>query len=153
LDVLARQFIWQEGQNYLHGTGHGIGCFLNVHEGPQSIRMNYNPTPLEPGMITSNEPGLYKAGRYGIRIENLLLTVPCETTEFGEFYAFETLTLCPIDLRLIDWDLLDTTEISWLSDYHTRVYDELQALLPEAEKNWLSEKKHVPLQSIKTNGK
>ncbi|GHT43394.1 Xaa-Pro aminopeptidase [Bacteroidia bacterium] len=106
LDILARQFIWQDGQNYLHGTGHGVGHCLNVHEGPQSIRMNYNPTPIEPGMVISNEPGIYKTGRYGIRIENLLLCIPAETTEFGEYYQFETLTRCPIDMSLVDNDLL-----------------------------------------------
>ncbi|GHT03640.1 Xaa-Pro aminopeptidase [Bacteroidia bacterium] len=114
LDILARQFIWQAGENYLHGTGHGVGHCLNVHEGPQSIRMNYNPTPIEPGMITSNESGIYKAGRYGIRIENLLLCVPAETTEFGEFYQFETLSRCPIDSSLIDFELLTDDELLWL---------------------------------------
>jgi Xaa-Pro aminopeptidase len=120
LDILARQFIWQNGENYLHGTGHGVGHCLNVHEGPQSIRMNYNPTPLQPGMITSNEPGIYKAGRYGIRIENLLLCVPAETTEFGTFYQFETLTRCPIDTSLVDPDLLTKEESEWLSDYNQK---------------------------------
>ncbi|GHT50289.1 Xaa-Pro aminopeptidase [Bacteroidia bacterium] len=114
LDILARQFIWQDGQNYLHGTGHGVGHCLNVHEGPQSIRMNYNPTPIEPGMLTSNEPGIYKAGRYGIRIENLLLCIPAATTEFGEYYQFETLTRCPIDKSLVDTGLLTKEEAEWL---------------------------------------
>ena len=139
LDILARQSLWKAGQNFLHGTGHGIGCFLNVHEGPQSIRMNYNPTPLEPGMITSNEPGLYLAGEYGIRIENLLLTVKANTTAFGDFYAFETLTLCPIDTRLIDFSLLSPEEIDWLNTYHQKVYDQLSPLLSEEEKEWLRE--------------
>ena len=138
LDVLARQFIWQAGEQYLHGTGHGIGHFLNVHEGPQNIRMNYNPAPLLPGMITSNEPGVYKTGRYGIRIENLILTVPCQTTEFGDFYAFETLTLCPLDGRLIDQSLLDETEIAWLTNYRKKVYETLSPFLTEEEKIWLS---------------
>ncbi|MDR0834926.1 MAG: aminopeptidase P family protein [Candidatus Symbiothrix sp.] len=118
LDILARQYIWQAGENYLHGTGHGVGHCLNVHEGPQSIRMNYNPAPVLPGMITSNEPGIYKAGRYGIRIENLLLCVPAEPTGCGEFYQFETLTRCPIDTSLIDTGLLTEEETRWLSDYN-----------------------------------
>jgi len=139
LDVLARQFLWKAGQNFLHGTGHGVGCFLNVHEGPQSIRMNYNPAPLEPGMITSNEPGLYLAGEYGIRIENLLLTVKAKTTDFGDFHAFETLTLCPIDTRLIDRSLLSREEIDWLNTYHQKVYDRLSPLLSTEEAGWLKE--------------
>ncbi|GHT49896.1 aminopeptidase [Bacteroidia bacterium] len=137
LDILARQFIWQEGQNFLHGTGHGVGHFLNVHEGPQSIRMNYNPAPLQPGMVTSNEPGLYKAGQYGIRTENLLLTISDKTTDFGEYYAFETLTLCPVDKKIIDWSLMDEIEIQWLNAYHQKVYDLLNPSLSIKEKEWL----------------
>jgi Xaa-Pro aminopeptidase len=137
LDVLARQFIWKEGQNFLHGTGHGVGHFLNVHEGPQSIRMNYNPTPIQPGMITSNEPGLYKTGRYGIRIENLLLTVPYKTTDSGEYYAFETLTLCPVDTKLIDRSLMSEEDIQWLTEYHQKVYENLSPFLSKEEKEWL----------------
>ena len=139
LDILARQSLWKAGQNFLHGTGHGIGCFLNVHEGPQSIRMNFNPTSLEPGMITSNEPGLYLAGEYGIRIENLILTVQEKTTEFGDFYAFETLTLCPIDTSLIDYSFLSHEEIDWLNDYHKKVYNDLSPLLSTEEAEWLRE--------------
>ena len=137
LDILARQFLWKEGQNFLHGTGHGIGHFLNVHEGPQSIRMNYNPTPLQPGMITSNEPGLYKANQYGIRIENLILTLEDQTTEFGEYYAFETLTLCPIDKKLINQFLMNSDKIDWLNAYHQRVYESLSPSLSDKEKTWL----------------
>ncbi|MDH8701424.1 Xaa-Pro aminopeptidase [Dysgonomonadaceae bacterium PH5-43] len=137
LDILARQFIWEESQNFLHGTGHGIGHFLNVHEGPQSIRMNFNPVAMEPGMVTSNEPGLYKTGKYGIRIENLILTIPHKTTEFGEFYAFETLTLCPIDRKLINWTLLTEEEMQWLNNYHNMVYDKLSPFLSDEEKVWL----------------
>jgi Xaa-Pro aminopeptidase len=137
LDVLARQFIWQEGQNYLHGTGHGVGHFLNVHEGPQSIRMNYNPAPLKPGMVTSNEPALYRAGEYGIRIENLLLTIPDTTTEWGEYYAFETLTLCPLDTQLIEWSLLTEPEIQWINEYHQKVYQLLSPFLSPDEQDWL----------------
>ena len=140
LDVLARQFIWQEGQNYLHGTGHGVGHFLNVHEGPQSIRMNHNPAPLKPGMITSNEPGFYRSGEYGIRIENLLLIIPDKTTEWGDFYAFETLTLCPIDTQLIEWSLLTESEIQWLKEYHQKVYQLLSPNLSTDERNWLKGK-------------
>ncbi len=143
LDILARQFIWQEGQNYLHGTGHGIGSFLNVHEGPQSIRMNYNPVALMPGMITSNEPGLYKGGEYGIRIENLILTIKADTTSFGDYYAFETLTLCPIDLAPVDYSLLAPEEISWLNQYHEKVYKELSSLLTPKEQEWLREKTSI----------
>jgi Xaa-Pro aminopeptidase len=140
LDVLARQFIWAEGQNFLHGTGHGVGHFLPVHEGPQSIRMNYNPSPLQPGMVTSNEPGLYKTGQYGIRIENLLLTVPYKTTDFGEYYAFETLTLAPIDTGLIDRSLMSAADIRWLNAYHQQVYEKLGPFLSKEENEWLKNK-------------
>ncbi|MDR2805639.1 MAG: aminopeptidase P family protein [Dysgonamonadaceae bacterium] len=145
LDVLARQFLWQEAQNYLHGTGHGVGHFLNVHEGPQSIRMNYNPAPLEPGMVTSNEPGIYRTGRYGVRIENLLLAVPGTTSEWGEFYRFETLTLCPIDTRLIDLSLLTEPEREWLNAYHQKVYQLLAPDLSDEERNWLKQKTGIYL--------
>ncbi|MDL2241942.1 aminopeptidase P family protein [Bacteroidales bacterium OttesenSCG-928-L03] len=138
LDVLARQFLWQEKQNFLHGTGHGIGHFLCVHEGPQSIRMNPNPVQLLPGMVTSNEPGLYIAGQYGIRIENLLLTREEGTSLFGTFLAFETLTLCPIDTRLIDITLLAPEEVAWLNDYHEQVRRELQPLLSAEEVSFLN---------------
>ena len=140
LDILARKALWDRGLNYLHGTGHGIGHFLNVHEGPQSIRMDLHPTPLQPGMITSNEPGLYRTGEYGIRIENLILTVTGETTDFGTFYQFETLTLCPIDKKLIDKSLLNESEIEWLNHYHQTVYDKVSLFLNEEEKAWLKEK-------------
>lgn len=139
LDILAHHALWKAGFNFLHGTGHGIGCFLNVHEGPQSIRMNYNPAPLEPGMITSNEPGLYLSGEYGIRIENLILTIKEKSTDFGDFYSFETLTLCPIDTRLIDSSLLSSEEIVWLNTYHQKVYDLLSPLLSSEECSWLKE--------------
>ncbi|MDR0506880.1 MAG: aminopeptidase P family protein [Dysgonamonadaceae bacterium] len=137
LDTFARQFLWQNSTNYMHGTGHGVGHFLNVHEGPQNIRMEYNPTPLQPGMITSNEPGLYRANAYGIRIENLVLTVNAQTNEFGDFYAFETLTLCPIDNKLIDKSLLNDVEKAWLNSYHRTVYEQLSQFLSEDEKIWL----------------
>lgn len=137
LDILARKALWDKGLNYLHGTGHGIGHFLNVHEGPQNIRMNENPTTLEIGMVTSNEPGLYRAGKYGIRIENLVLTRQEKTTEFGDFYSFETLTLCPIDTTPIIKDLLSEAETTWLNAYHKYVYDRLSPLLSDVEKDWL----------------
>lgn len=140
LDILARKSLWDNGLNYLHGTGHGIGHFLNVHEGPQSIRMNENPTVLQPGMITSNEPGLYRANQYGIRIENLILTKEKCVTEFGAFYSFETLTLCPIDTNPIVKEMLTSDEISWFNNYHQYVYDRLSSNLTDEEKDWLREK-------------
>lgn len=140
IDVLARQFLWNNGQNYLHGTGHGIGHFLNVHEGPQSIRMEENSVTLELGMVMSNEPGLYKEGEYGIRTENLMLVKKFTENEFGTFYEFETLTLCPIDTTPIDKALMSASDIDWLNDYHAMVYDRLSPSLNEDEKSWLKEK-------------
>lgn len=140
IDILARKTLWDNGLNYLHGTGHGIGHFLNVHEGPQSIRMNENPTTLQPGMVTSNEPGLYRANQYGIRIENLILTKEDCVTEFGAFYSFETLTLCPIDTTPIVKDMLTKDEISWFNNYHQYVYDRLSPSLSSEEKEWLKDK-------------
>lgn len=140
LDILARRSLWENGLNYLHGTGHGIGHFLNVHEGPQSIRMNENPVTLQPGMVTSNEPGIYRAGKYGIRTENLILTQHETTTEFGEFYSFKTLTLCPIDTTPIIKEMLAPEEIVWLNEYHKFVYDRLSPLLTTEEKSWLKTK-------------
>jgi hypothetical protein len=141
LDVLARQFLWNEGLAYYHGTGHGIGHFLNVHEGPQNIRLNENPTPLKPGMITSDEPGVYKAGQYGIRIENLVLTVPAVTGgEFGNFLKFETLTLFPYDSKLIDKQMLSEKEIDWINCYHKTVREKLTPHLDKEEAEWLAEK-------------
>lgn len=140
IDILARKALWDNGLNYLHGTGHGIGYFLNVHEGPQNIRMNENPTTLQPGMVTSNEPGLYRANAYGIRIENVVLTQPEMTTEFGDFYSFETLTLCPIDTTPIVKNMLTSREVEWFNEYHKYVYDRLSPLLGEEEKAWLKQK-------------
>ena len=137
IDVLARRFLWNERRNYLHGTGHGVGHFLNVHEGPQSIRLNHNDTPLTPGMVTSNEPGVYVAGKYGIRTENLTLVTEDGESDFGRFYRFETLTLCPIDKRAIDRSLLTAEEIGWLDDYHRRVYDRIGPLVDGEVKAWL----------------
>lgn len=140
LDALARQFLWNEGKAYYHGTGHGVGFFINCHEGPQSIRLNDVPTPLEPGMITSDEPGIYIEGKYGIRIENLIATRYLETTDFGDFYNFETLTLFPYDARLIERAILTKEEIDWINTYHARVLTELSPLLAPEEQKWLAEK-------------
>ncbi|MCD8287531.1 MAG: aminopeptidase P family protein, partial [Porphyromonadaceae bacterium] len=137
IDVLARRHLWNVFRNYLHGTGHGVGHFLNVHEGPQNIRLEQNNTPLVPGMVTSNEPGIYLAGRYGIRTENLTLVVEAGESEFGHFYRFETLTLCPIDKRAIDKNLLTSEEVAWLDAYHRMVYDRVSPLLDETHKAWL----------------
>ncbi len=139
LDVLARMPIWKERMNYLHGTGHGVGHFLNVHEGPQSIRMNENPVALQPGMVTSNEPGVYKAGSHGIRTENLVLTVPAGEGMFGKYLKFETLTLCPICRKGIIKELLTAEEIGWLNDYHRTVYEKLSPDLNYDEREWLKE--------------
>lgn len=139
LDVLARMPIWQHRMNYLHGTGHGVGHFLNVHEGPQSIRMNENPVTLQPGMVTSNEPGVYKAGSHGIRTENLVLTVPAGEGMFGNYLKFETLTLCPICKKGIIKALLNAEEIAWLNDYHRQVYERLSPDLNSEEREWLKE--------------
>lgn len=140
LDVLARQFLWNEGKAYYHGTGHGVGFFINCHEGPQSIRLNDVPTPLEPGMITSNEPGLYLEGKYGIRTENLIVTRQYQTTEFGDFYNFETLTLFPYDTTLIERGIMTQEEIDWVNEYHAKVYSELSPLLNAEEQEWLKSK-------------
>lgn len=139
LDVLTRMPIWKERMNYLHGTGHGVGHFLNVHEGPQSIRMNENPVALQPGMVTSNEPGVYKAGSHGIRTENLVLTVPAGEGMFGKYLKFETLTLCPICRKGIIKELLTAEEIGWLNDYHRTVYEKLSPDLNNDEREWLKE--------------
>ena len=137
LDVLARLAMWKEGINYGHGTGHGVGHFLNVHEGPHQIRMNNVPTPLQPGMTVTNEPGIYRAGKYGIRTENTMLTVPSRKTDFEEFYKFEQLTLCPINTETILWDMLSPEETNWLNEYHETVYSKLSPLLSDEEKQWL----------------
>lgn len=133
LDVLARQWLWQVGENYLHGTGHGVGHFLNVHEGPHQIRMNNVPTPLQPGMTVTNEPGLYKAGRHGIRIENTMLVVECLSTEFGDFYALEPLTVCPIDKKAILPELLSIEEREYIDNYHKRVWELLSPCIKDME--------------------
>ena len=141
LDVLARGPLWNEGMTYLHGTGHGVGHFLGCHEGPQSIRMEANPTPLELGMVTSNEPGIYKTGEYGIRTENMLLCVPaCSNEEWGEFYKFESLTLFPYDTTLMDMDMLNREEVKQINDYHAMVCERLRPLLSADEAQWLEQK-------------
>ena len=140
LDVLARKALWDNCLHYSHGTGHGIGHFLNVHEGPQNIRLEENPVTLQPGMVTSNEPGLYRADEYGIRIENLIITQEYNKNEFGAFYNFETITLCPIDTTPIDKELLTQQEIDWLNNYHTMVFDKLNSHLNSDEKAWLEKK-------------
>ena len=138
LDVLARQWLWRAGENYLHGTGHGVGHVLNVHEGPHQIRMNNVPTPLQPGMTVTNEPGLYKAGRYGIRIENTMLVNHCCDTEFGTFYCLEPLTLCPIDTTAIVPELLGDEEKAYLNSYHAMVYETLSPHLDNDDRTFLS---------------
>ena len=143
LDILARKALWDNCLNYGHGTGHGIGHFLNVHEGPQSIRMDENPVTLQPGMIISNEPGMYRAGEYGIRIENLVHVVPAAKTEFGQFLTFETLTLFPIDKNLIDVYALEMDEVDWLDAYHQKVFETLSPYLNKEEQKWLKEKCEV----------
>jgi Xaa-Pro aminopeptidase len=140
LDALARSPIWSAGIEYGHGTGHGVGYFLNVHEGPQSISATTMPEPhtaMEPGMITSIEPGIYRPGRWGIRIENLVFNRTVGATEFGEFLQFETLTLCPIDTRCIDLELMRADEIAWLNDYHALVRARLAPHVDGPAAAWL----------------
>ena len=137
LDCLARKDMWREGLNYLHGTGHGVGSYLNVHEGPHQIRMEWKPAPLVAGMTITDEPGIYLAGKFGVRIENTLLIIPYMETEFGKFLQFESLTLCPIDKKPIIKEMLLPEEITWLNDYHHRVYEVLSPRLDEGENEWL----------------
>jgi Xaa-Pro aminopeptidase len=138
VDILARLPIWKRHMNYLHGTGHGVGAFLNVHEGPHSIRMEENPVTLQAGMTVTDEPGLYIAGSHGIRTENILLVVPAGEGMFGDYLKFETVTLCPIDKRPIIQDLLSKEEIDWLNQYHQRVYELLASQLDYDERYWLA---------------
>ena len=139
LDALARLPMWKAGINYLHGTGHGVGCFLNVHEGPHQFRMNHMPALLVPGMTVTNEPGIYKTGRHGVRTENTMLIVPSQETEFGTYYKFEPLTLCPIDKEAILTDMLSDEEITWFNQYHEKVYNCLNPELNNEEREWLKE--------------
>ena len=143
LDTIARAPIWAAGADFGHGTGHGVGYFLNVHEGPHGITPHLAPEPataMEPGMVTSNEPGLYRPGRWGIRIENLVLNVPADTTEFGEFLRFETLTLCPIDTRLIEPSMLGDDDIDWLNGYHAEVLRRVGPHVDGPAFAWLKER-------------
>ena len=139
LDVLARQALWREGLNYLHGTGHGVGTYLNVHEGPHQIRMEWKPAPLVAGMTVTDEPGIYLVGKFGVRIENTLLVTPYMETAFGRFLQFESLTLCPIDQTPILVEMMTREEVEWLNGYHQNVYEKLSPYLSEDEKNWLFE--------------
>ena len=140
LDALARGPLWRSKRNFGHGTGHGIGFFLGVHEGPQDIRQNLNSIALEPGMITSNEPGIYREGKHGVRHENLMLCVSLGSNEFGSWLGFETLTLCHFDTAAIEKSLLDRDEIEWLNDYNETVYRSLSPHLPDEIASWLREK-------------
>ena len=137
IDALARAPMWREGYNYMHGTGHGVGSYLNVHEGPHQIRMEWRPAPLQAGMTVTNEPGIYLEGKFGVRIENTLLIIPAESTAFGDFLKFETLTLAPIDTAPIVLEMLSTEEREWLNNYHHRVYESLSPYLEGNEKEWL----------------
>jgi len=140
IDMLARKAMWEHGINYLHGTGHGVGHYLNVHEGPQSIRQEENPAKMRIGMIVTNEPGIYRDHAYGVRTENMMLTTLAMTTGYGEFYKFETLTLCPIDTTPIIIEMMTDDEITWLNEYHQKVYEKLVPNLSEEEKEWLKNK-------------
>ena len=137
LDALARQHLWQHGFDYDHGTGHGVGHFLSVHEGPQRISKVYNKVALQPGMVLSNEPGYYRENQFGIRIENLEIVVEIETKGDMKVLGFESLTRCPIDTRNIDLTLLNANEVEWLNTYHEKVSADLEPLLNEEEKAWL----------------
>ena len=137
LDAVARQDLWKAGLNYLHGTGHGVGSYLNVHEGPHQIRMEWRPAKLREGMTVTDEPGVYLEGRFGVRIENVLLVVPAKKTECGQFLKFAPLTLCPIDLSPVIKEMMTPEEIQWLNDYHSMVYECLSPYLAEDEKAWL----------------
>ena len=139
IDVLARKDMWRAGMNYLHGTGHGVGSYLNVHEGPHQIRMEWKPAPLVAGMTVTDEPGIYLAGKFGVRIENTLLVTYYNETEFGKFLKFEPLTLCPIDKKPIIKEMMLPEEIEWLNQYHRRVFEQLSPRLDDNEMEWLPE--------------
>ena len=139
IDILAREAMWREGLNYLHGTGHGVGTYLNVHEGPHQLRMEWKPAPFVAGMTVTDEPGIYLAGKFGVRIENTLLITPYKETDFGKFLQFESLTLCPIDKAPIIRDMLLDEEIAWLNQYHQRVFDILSPYLNDEERVWLKD--------------
>ena len=139
LDILGREAMWREGLNYLHGTGHGVGSYLNVHEGPHQIRMEYKPEPLRAGMTVTNEPGLYLAGKFGVRIENTMLITEYMTTEYGRFLQLEPLTLCPIDKKPIDIAMLTDEELEYLNDYHATVFKALAPYLDDEMTEWLAD--------------
>lgn len=138
IDALARYAMWQHGINYGHGTGHGVGSYLCVHEGPHQIRHTWKPAALHAGMTVTNEPGIYRAGKHGVRIENTMLIVEDGETEFGKFLRLEPLTLCPIDLSPVLWDMMTAEEVDYLNNYHKKVYDELSPLLEEGDREWLN---------------
>ena len=140
IDLLARKVMWEYGINYRHGTGHGVGHYLNVHEGPHSIRQEENPATLQTGMIVTNEPGIYRDRQYGIRTENMLIIIPAMTTSYGDFYKFETLTFCYIDTTPILKEMMTADELAWLNDYHQMVYEKLAPHLSDEEKEWLKSK-------------
>ena len=139
MDILARSAMWREGLNYLHGTGHGVGSYLNVHEGPHQFRMEWMPAPFVEGMTVTDEPGIYLPDRFGVRIENTMIVEKYKTTEFGEFLQFDALTLCPIDTAPIDVSMLSDEEVEWLNGYHRRVYDAIAPLVSMDEREWLRE--------------
>lgn len=152
LDALVRECMWREGYNYLHGTGHGVGSYLSVHEGPHQIRMEWKPTPLRAGMTVTNEPGLYLSGKFGVRIENTLLIKDYQTTEFGKFLQMESLTLCPIDLTPVDFSMLQPEEIEWLDTYHRDVFEKLSPYLEGEDLEWLREATR-PVDRVMSSGR
>ena len=152
LDALARECMWREGYNYLHGTGHGVGSCLSVHEGPHQIRMEWKPTPLRAGMTVTDEPGLYLSGKFGVRIENTLLIKDYQTTEFGKFLQMESLTLCPIDLIPVDFSMLQPEEIEWLDTYHRDVFEKLSPYLEGEDLEWLREATR-PVDRVMSSGR
>lgn len=152
LDALTRECMWREGYNYLHGTGHGVGSYLSVHEGPHQIRMEWKPTPLRAGMTVTDEPGLYLSGKFGVRIENTLLIKDYQTTEFGKFLQMESLTLCPIDLTPVDFSMLQPEEIEWLDTYHRDVFEKLSPYLEGEDLEWLR-KATRPVDRVMSSGR
>lgn len=152
LDALTRECMWREGYNYLHGTGHGVGSYLSVHEGPHQIRMEWKPTPLRAGMTVTDEPGLYLSGKFGVRIENTLLIKDYQTTEFGKFLQMESLTLCPIDLTPVDFSMLQPEEIEWLDTYHRDVFEKLSPYLEGEDLEWLREATR-PVDRVMSSGR
>ncbi len=152
LDALTRECMWREGYNYLHGTGHGVGSYLSVHEGPHQIRMEWKPTPLRAGMTVTDEPGLYLSGKFGVRIENTLLIKDYQTTEFGKFLQMESLTLCPIDLTPVDFSMLQPEEIEWLDTYHRDVFEKLSPYLGGEDLEWLREATR-PVDRVMSSGR